>query len=100
MRAGQKASVEVDAPGEVSGPIRRGARLGTATVTVDGLRAGTVALVASRAVPAADAFDKARGFIDEHPVTLALAACAILIAAMLLGRQIRRIRRGKRRKQK
>ncbi len=96
MRADQQPTVEVDAPAKVTGPIRRGARLGTATVTVDGLRAGSVPLVASRSIPAASGFDKARGFVDEHPVTLALMACAILIAAMLLGRQIRRIRRGKR----
>ena len=96
MRAGQKPTVEVDAPAEVTGPIHRGARLGTATVTVDGLRAGSVPLVASRRVPAASSFDKARGFVGEHPVTLALMACAILIAVLLLGRQIRRIRTGKR----
>jgi serine-type D-Ala-D-Ala carboxypeptidase (penicillin-binding protein 5/6) len=100
MRDDQHAEVEVDAPQEVTGPIPRGARLGTATVSVAGLRAGTVPLLASRRVPAASAFDKARGFIDEHPVTLALVGCAILIAAVLLGRQIRRIRRGKRVTQK
>ncbi|MBS1885042.1 MAG: D-alanyl-D-alanine carboxypeptidase [Actinobacteria bacterium] len=96
MRADQKPAIEVDAPAEVTGPIRRGARLGTATVTVDGLRAGSVPLVASRPVPAAGAFDKARGWIGEHLVALAIAACAILIAAMLLGRSLRRIRLGKR----
>jgi serine-type D-Ala-D-Ala carboxypeptidase (penicillin-binding protein 5/6) len=100
LRDGQKPTVEIDAPPRVTGPIRRGARLGTATVAVDGLRAGTVALVASRAIPAASGFDKARGFIDEHPVTLGLVACAILIAAMLLGRWVRRIRRRKRVKQR
>jgi D-alanyl-D-alanine carboxypeptidase (penicillin-binding protein 5/6) len=96
MRDGQKVEVEVDAPGKVTGPISRGARLGTATVSVDGLRAGTVPLLASRHVPAASGFDKARGFISEHPIPLAVAACVILIAAMLLGWSIRRIRRGKR----
>ena len=96
LRRGQKAEVTVDAPGKVTGPIRRGAHLGTATVTVDGLRAGTVPLVAGRHIPAASAFDKARGFAGEHTVTLAVAACAILIAAMLLGAVLRRIRRGKR----
>jgi D-alanyl-D-alanine carboxypeptidase (penicillin-binding protein 5/6) len=100
LRDGQKPTVEVDAPGQVIGPIRRGARLGTATVSVDGLRAGTVALVASRAVPAASSFDKARGFIGENPVTIGLAACAIVIAAMLSGRYLRRIRKGKRGQQK
>jgi D-alanyl-D-alanine carboxypeptidase len=93
LRDGQKPTVEVDAPRQVTGPIRRGARLGSAMVSVDGLRAGSVALVASRRISAASGFDKARGFIDEHLVTLALMACAILIAAMLLGRQVRRIRR-------
>jgi D-alanyl-D-alanine carboxypeptidase (penicillin-binding protein 5/6) len=96
MRAGQKPAVEVDAPAEVSGPIHRGARLGTATVTVDGLRAGSVPLVASRRVPAASSFDKARGWIGEHLVLLAVAGCAILIAVLLLGRSLRRIRTRKR----
>jgi D-alanyl-D-alanine carboxypeptidase (penicillin-binding protein 5/6) len=95
-RQGQKVEVEVDAPAQVTGPIRRGARLGTATVSVDGLRAGTVPLVAGRSVPAASSFDKARGFVGEHPVTLVVIACAILIAAILLGRFVRRVRRGKR----
>jgi D-alanyl-D-alanine carboxypeptidase len=96
LRKGQKAEVTVDAPAKVTGPIRRGAPLGSATVSVDGLRAGTVPLVASRHVQAASGFDKARGFAGEHTVTLAIAACAILIAAMLLGAVLRRIRRGKR----
>jgi D-alanyl-D-alanine carboxypeptidase len=100
LRAGQTAVVEVEAPAQVTGPIRRGARLGTATVVVDGLRAGSVALVAGRSVDAPGSFRKVRGWIDEHPVPLAVAVCAILIAAMLLGRQIRRIRKGKRVKQK
>jgi D-alanyl-D-alanine carboxypeptidase (penicillin-binding protein 5/6) len=96
LRKGQKAEVTVDAPSKVTGPIRGGARLGTATVTVDGLRAGTVPLVARRRIPAASAFDKARGFVSEHTVTLAIAVCAILIAVLLLGAVLRRIRRGKR----
>jgi serine-type D-Ala-D-Ala carboxypeptidase (penicillin-binding protein 5/6) len=100
MRKGQKVEVDVDAPGRVSGPIRRGARLGTATVSVDGLRAGSVPLVASRSIPVASSFDKARGFIDEHPIPLAIAACAILLMAILLWRGLRRIRRGKRVEQK
>jgi serine-type D-Ala-D-Ala carboxypeptidase (penicillin-binding protein 5/6) len=100
LRNGQQVEVEVDAPHRVTGPIRRGAPLGTATVSVDGLRAGTVRLVAGRHIPAAGSFDKARGLIGEHPVTLAVVGCAILIAAMLAGRFLRRIRRGKRVKQK
>lgn len=100
LRDDQKVEVDVEAPREVSGPVRRGARLGTATVSVDGLRAGSVPLVAGRPVPAAGAFDKARGFVGEHRLPLAIAACAILVVAMLLGRSVRRIRRGKRVKKK
>jgi D-alanyl-D-alanine carboxypeptidase (penicillin-binding protein 5/6) len=100
MRDGRHAEVEVDAPAEVTGPIKRGARLGTATVSVAGLKAGTVGLVASRSIPAASSFDRARGWIGEHLVLLAVAGCAILIGAILLGRSIRRIRRGKRVEQK
>jgi D-alanyl-D-alanine carboxypeptidase (penicillin-binding protein 5/6) len=100
LRDDQKVQVEVDAPGKVTGPIRRGAPLGRATVTVDGLRAGSVPLLAARPIPAPSSFDKARGFIGEHLVPLAVAACAILLIAILLGRSIRRIRRGKRVEQK
>jgi serine-type D-Ala-D-Ala carboxypeptidase (penicillin-binding protein 5/6) len=96
LRDGQKVEVDVDAPRKVSGPIDRGAKLGTATVSVDGLRAGSVPLVASRRVPAASAFDKARGFIGEHLLPLAIVVCAILGIAILLGRSVRRIRRGRR----
>jgi serine-type D-Ala-D-Ala carboxypeptidase (penicillin-binding protein 5/6) len=100
MRDGQQVEVDVDAPHEVTGPIRRAAHLGTAIVSVAGLRAGTVPLVASRPIPAASSFDKARGWIGEHLVLLAIAGCAILGIAILLGRSIRRIRRGKRVEQK
>jgi D-alanyl-D-alanine carboxypeptidase (penicillin-binding protein 5/6) len=100
MRDGQKVEVDVDAPREVTGPIRRGAKLGTATVSIDGLRAGRVPLLAGRSIPAASAFDKARGFVGEHPIPLAVAVCAILALAILLWRGIRRIRRGKRVEQK
>ncbi len=96
IRKGQKVEVDVQAPAKVTGPIAEGAPLGTATVSVDGLVAGSVPLVASRHIPQASAFDKARSFAGEHTVTLAIAACAILVAAMLLGAVIRRIRRGKR----
>jgi len=100
MRKGQKVEVDVDAPRKVTGPISKGAALGTATVSVDGLVAGRVPLVASRHILAASSFDRARGFAGEHTVTLAIAACAILVAAMLLGAVLRRIRRGKRVQQK
>ncbi len=60
LRREQKLSLEVRAPSAVEGPIERGAVLGHATVFVDGLKAGEVALRAGRAVPRASAFDRAR----------------------------------------
>ena len=76
----------VDAPAEVEGPIRRGARLGTATVLVDGRRAGSVPLRAGRSIPEASAFDRARAFVGDHLIPIALAVFVILIGGVLLYR--------------
>ena len=73
LRRGQRLSLEVRAPAEVEGPIRRGATLGHATVFVDGLPAAVVPLRAGRAIPAASAFDRARGFLGNHLIPIALA---------------------------
>ncbi len=90
LRRDQKLSLEVRAPHEVEGPIERGAVLGQATVFVDGLRAGEVALRAGRSVPKASVFDRARGFVDNHLNTFALAMFVILIGALLLYRRLSR----------
>jgi D-alanyl-D-alanine carboxypeptidase (penicillin-binding protein 5/6) len=90
VRRDQRLAVAVRAPGEVVGPIARGARLGTATVFVDGLRAAAVPLRAGRAVPKASAFDRARSFVEDHLLWLALALSAILIAGALLWRRLSR----------
>jgi D-alanyl-D-alanine carboxypeptidase (penicillin-binding protein 5/6) len=90
LRRDQRLSLEVRAPHEVEGPIERGAVLGHATVFVDGLRAGEVALRAGRSIPRASAFDRARGFVDNHLIPFALAVFVILIAAVLLYRRLSR----------
>ena len=64
------------APGEVEGPIRRGAVLGRATVYVDGLRAASAPLRAGRAVPEASALDRARSFVAGHPIFIGVGACS------------------------
>ncbi len=97
LRKGQKAEVTVDAPAKVTGPIRRGAHgwappRSPSTAYAPGPSPWSPVATSRRA----SAFDKARGFVGEHTVTLAIAACAILIAVLLLGAVIRRIRRGKR----
>ena len=90
LRREQKLSLEVRAPRAVQGPIERGAVLGHATVFVDGLKAGEVALRAGRAVPRASAFDRARGFVDNHLMPIAPAMFVILIAGVLLYRRLSR----------
>jgi serine-type D-Ala-D-Ala carboxypeptidase (penicillin-binding protein 5/6) len=87
LRRGQRLSVDVRAPAEVKGPIRRGAVLGSATVLVDGRRGAAVPLRAGRSIPAASAFDRARAFLGEHPIPIALAAFVILIGAVLVYRR-------------
>lgn len=91
IRRGQQLELRVRAPGEVEGPIRRGARLGHATVLVDGRTAGAVALRAGRAVPEASLFDRARATVADNLIPIGIAAFVILmIAGMLLRRLARR----------
>jgi D-alanyl-D-alanine carboxypeptidase (penicillin-binding protein 5/6) len=89
---GQRLAVDVRAPGEVAGPIERGAVLGRAIVLVDGRPAGSTPLRAGRAVPAAGAFDRARSFASENPVLAAAALFVILIGTALAWRRLRRRR--------
>ena len=87
IRRGQRMSISVRAPQEVEGPIRRGARLGTAIVRVDGLRAASVPLRAGREVPKASTFERARSFLEDNLLWIVLALSAILIAVVLLRRR-------------
>jgi serine-type D-Ala-D-Ala carboxypeptidase (penicillin-binding protein 5/6) len=90
VRRGQRLSVEVKAPGEVAGPIRRGAVLGQATVSVDGRRAAAVPLRAGRSIARVSALDRARDFLANNLIPIALGAFVILIAAILLYRRLSR----------
>jgi serine-type D-Ala-D-Ala carboxypeptidase (penicillin-binding protein 5/6) len=92
VHRGQRVEVEVRAPREVAGPIERGARLGSATVLLDGRPAGTVALRAGRAVPQAGVFDRAREYVEDHPVPVAVALFVILMVGVLLYRRRARAR--------
>jgi D-alanyl-D-alanine carboxypeptidase len=88
LRRGQRLSVDVEAPAEVEGPVRRGAMLGHATVFVDGRPATTVALRAGRSIPAASTLDRIRSFVEGHPIPLVAAAFVILIGGVLLYRRL------------
>ena len=90
LRRGQRLRVEVEAPAEVEGPVRRNAVLGHATVFVDGRPAATVALRAGRSIPEASTLDRVRSFVEEHPIPLAVAVFVILIGGVLLYRRLSR----------
>jgi len=91
VRKGQKVEVRVRAPAEVEGPLRRGRKLGRATVFVEGRKVGSVYLRAGRSVAEAGSFDRARAFLADNWIPIALGAFVILmISAMLLRRKARR----------
>jgi serine-type D-Ala-D-Ala carboxypeptidase (penicillin-binding protein 5/6) len=90
IRRGQHLDVEVHAPREVEGPLRRGAKLGRATVFVGGEEAGSVPLLAARAVPKASAFDRARAFLADNLIPIVIVVFVILMVAAILLRRVRR----------
>ncbi|HET9198282.1 MAG TPA: hypothetical protein VFN92_08530, partial [Solirubrobacterales bacterium] len=90
VRRGQKLDLRVRAPGEVEGPVARGAVLGRAVVYVDGRRAGAVALRASRAVAEASHFDRVRATVADNSIPIGIAAFVILIFALALLRRLTR----------
>jgi serine-type D-Ala-D-Ala carboxypeptidase (penicillin-binding protein 5/6) len=90
VRRGQKLDLRVQAPGEVEGPIDRGAKLGRAVVYVDGRRVGSVALRASRTVPEASLFDRARATVADNSIPIGIAAFVILICALAVARRLTR----------
>lgn len=94
VRNTQDVAVSLKAPTAVEAPVRRGERIGTATVTLDGEPVGRVAAIAARPVkPSAsgvvvsvdDAIPGPR--IVVWLLVVAAAAFAILIAAALMGRR-------------
>jgi D-alanyl-D-alanine carboxypeptidase (penicillin-binding protein 5/6) len=89
LRRGQRLQISVRRPDQVEGPIRRGAILGRAAVSVDGLRVATVPLRAARAVPEATVLDRVRSFAEENLLWLALALSGILVGAVLMRRLTR-----------
>jgi D-alanyl-D-alanine carboxypeptidase (penicillin-binding protein 5/6) len=84
VRKGEEVDVRVQAPQEVEGPIERGVRLGTATILVEGRRAGVVPLRAGRSIPEASFFDRARATVADNLIPIGIVAFVILMAAVLL----------------
>ena len=90
VRRGERVEVRVQAPDEVEGPLQRGRKLGRAAVFVEGRRAGGVPLLAARSVPKASDFDRARAFLADNWIPIALAAFVILILSAILLRRVAR----------
>jgi D-alanyl-D-alanine carboxypeptidase (penicillin-binding protein 5/6) len=83
VRQGQNVATQVNAPGEVSGPVDRGQRLGRVTVTVDGKVASASPLIAAEAVGAASTLDKVVWTAQNPIVLIALGAIVILVGVLL-----------------
>jgi D-alanyl-D-alanine carboxypeptidase (penicillin-binding protein 5/6) len=91
VRRGERLRTSVRAPDEVTGPVRKGKRLGRVTVTVDGRPAGAAALLAAKAVSEASEFDKLRSHALLVLALIALGGSAILVAAFAIRRRMRRV---------
>ena len=89
VRRGQRIEVSVRAPQEVEGPIRRGEVLGTVTVGVAGRQVAKVPLRVGHAVEEASNLERARSFVADNALWLALALSAILVAALFFWRRTR-----------
>ncbi|HEX6116177.1 MAG TPA: D-alanyl-D-alanine carboxypeptidase family protein [Solirubrobacterales bacterium] len=89
VRRDQEVETAVDAPAELEGPVRRGERLGSVEVTVDGRPAGSSPLIAARAAPAPSLGDGVR---NNFP-TLAVVggALIVIVLAVVIVRRTRRV---------
>jgi len=92
-----RLTVRLRAPRVVTGPLRRGAALGSAVVLVNGQPVDQVPLLLARSVPAVSALTLAGRFLTR-PLTLAciVLAAGALVAVALRVRQRRRMREARR----
>ncbi len=84
---GERIRTQIDAPGELDGPLAEGATVGHAAVLVDGKRVRTVALVTGDAVPKASVARKVVHWLARPLTLLAL----VLLAALVVERRRRRL---------
>jgi serine-type D-Ala-D-Ala carboxypeptidase (penicillin-binding protein 5/6) len=91
VRKGQRVRVRANAPDELDGPIAEGSRVGTATVLVDGRAVRRVALVPRADVPGAGTVRVVVSTLGT-PLTLALVAAILIVAALTVLRVRVRLR--------
>jgi D-alanyl-D-alanine carboxypeptidase (penicillin-binding protein 5/6) len=82
-REDQQVETTVSVPEEVEGPVSRGERVGTVTVTIDGSEAGSAPLVAARSADAASFGDKLRSRLPGPTALVLIGAVVILIGVAL-----------------
>lgn len=87
VRRGEELTTRILVPEEVTGPVRRGAPIGRAMVTVDGERIATVRLVAARPVAEATLLEKVRSRLPVILISLAILLSVIIGLYMLLRRR-------------
>ena len=86
-----RVSIKVHVPVQLSGPMRRGARVGSASVVVGRRAVARIPLELGRALPAVSLADRA-GQILRRPTTLILLALALAAAVTATGLWRRRPR--------
>ena len=86
-----RVSIKVHVPAQLSGPMRRGARVGSASVVVGRRAVARIPLELGRALPAVSLADRA-GQILRRPTTLILLALALAAALAATGLWRRRPR--------
>jgi D-alanyl-D-alanine carboxypeptidase (penicillin-binding protein 5/6) len=89
VRNGLRPRLTIRSPAEIEGPVRRGARMGTAVISVGGAVVALVPLVTTSAVPAPS---KAKKLADRlgGAGTLAIAGLLLALLAATLVRRRRR----------
>ena len=90
VRDDQTLRARVMAPAEVDGPIRRGERVGRASLVLDGKEVARTPLVAAHAVPAATIADRVDSFVPGPRFiawlgVFAIAALLVLAVVRVLG---------------
>jgi hypothetical protein len=96
VKRGEKLTVSlVDAPGEVDGPLPKGARVGTVAIRERGRTVARVALVTGAAVPEATLTQRLSDFFGStSSIVLIVALLACSLQLVLLRRRAIRRRRG------
>jgi serine-type D-Ala-D-Ala carboxypeptidase (penicillin-binding protein 5/6) len=87
--------IRVEAPVQLSGPMPQGARLGSATVLVDGRQLATLPLVLAQAVPAVSSLTLAARFITKPLMLVLIVGLGFAAALAFAVRRRRRVRASK-----